>query len=77
MLEQLPLSLWPDSLLWQVRAGILRRLPRVGPSHDLVVGEAWLEAIDAELEARGFRVWPYWKEGEGLPRARVIGKGVI
>jgi len=71
MLEQLPLSLWPDSLLWQVRAGILRGLPRVGPSHDIVVAEQWLQAIDAELEARGFRVWPYWKEGEGVAsRAR-------
>jgi hypothetical protein len=75
MLEGLPLCLWPDSLLWQVRAGILRNLPRVGPCHAHLVGEQWLEAIDCELEARGFRVWPWWKEERGepsTPRAALV-----
>ena len=60
MLESLPLTLWPDSWLWQVRSSILRGLARVGPSHDHLVGELWLEQIESELRARNFRFPAYW-----------------
>jgi len=76
MLEGLPFSLWPDSWLWMVRSSILRGLPRVGPSHDALVGRMWLENIEVELRARGFRFPAYWsREHDALAQSEGVVKG--
>jgi hypothetical protein len=53
-IEMLPVSCWPDSDLWALRASIARAL-KAGrcQGHDLLTALSWADLIDGELEARG------------------------
>jgi len=60
-MEPLPLEAQSNAALWDARQGILRAIQggRVA-GHDLLTALDWLDVLEAELRARGYKKFKTW-----------------